>query len=114
MSRRVNSDLLLVGSLPVESAEEAFRHGAKYFGDLTFALSDGETGPRKGWVSYDREQLLRPNPGIEALEDTAPPPGVPRHSPEAPNLGVKDGVSEIHFDSWPRIDDALASYEIFK
>ena len=47
MSRRINSDLLLVGSLPVETSEEAFRYGSEYFGDLTFALPDGETGARQ-------------------------------------------------------------------
>ena len=62
-ARPITSDLLLVGSLPANSAEAAFRAGAELFGDLVFALPDGETGPRQGWVGYERNTLLRPNPG---------------------------------------------------
>ena len=114
MNRRVNADLLLVGSLPIDSAEEAFRYGTEYFGGLTFALPDGETGARQGWVSYEREQLARPNPGVVVVEETASPTGLPRHAYETPIFAVKEGVTELHFDSWPRIDDALESYEVFK
>ena len=46
MARRVDSELLLVGSLPADSAESALRSAASFFGDLVFALPDGETGPR--------------------------------------------------------------------
>ena len=45
MAQRVTSDLLLVGSLPADSTEAALRAGAELFGDLVFALPDGETGP---------------------------------------------------------------------
>src|SRR6185437_6691507 len=61
MVRRVSSELLLVGSLPSDSTEGALRSAAGFFGDLVFALPDGETGPRAGWVSYEREKLVRPN-----------------------------------------------------
>ena len=44
MSGRVTSELLLVGSLPVGSTEEAFRQGAELFGDLVFALATGKSG----------------------------------------------------------------------
>jgi hypothetical protein len=30
-----------------------------------------------------------------------------------PVFGIKPGVSEVHWDSWPRIDEAIASYEVF-
>ena len=54
MSPRVTSPLLLVGSLPAESTDAALRAGADLFGDLVFALPDGETGARAAWVSYER------------------------------------------------------------
>jgi hypothetical protein len=85
MAPRVNSDLLLVGSLPADSADSALRAAAGFFGDLVFALPDGETGPRAAWVGYERERLVRPNPG----------------------------VTELRWDSWPRIDDAIAGYRAF-
>jgi hypothetical protein len=28
-------------------------------------------------------------------------------------LAIRDGISELHVDSWPRIDDAIASYRVF-
>src|SRR4051812_26386186 len=112
MSGRVTSDLLLVGSLPVGSTEEAFRKGAELFGDLVFALPDGETGPRVAWVSYERERLARPNPAIEVVEETASPTGIPRHAYETPVFTVRDGA-EVRFDEWPRIDDAIESYRTF-
>ena len=112
MSGRVTSELLLVGSLPVGSTEEAFRQGAELFGDLVFALPDGETGPRVAWVSYERERLARPNPAIEVVEETASPTGLPRHAYETPIFSVREGA-EVRFDRWPRIDDAIESYGVF-
>src|SRR4051812_4473277 len=111
---RVTSDLLLVGSLPADSTEAAFRAGARHFADLVFALPDGETGPRSAWVGYERERLARPNPDVVVVEETASPTGIPRHAYETPIFAVADGVDELHWDTWPRIDDAIASYATFK
>jgi len=112
-SGRVTSELLLVGSLPAESTDEALRAGGELFGDMVFALPDGETGPRRAWVGYEREFLVRPNPDVEVVEETESPTGIPRHAYETPVFKIRAGVSELHWDSWPRIDDALASYEVF-
>jgi hypothetical protein len=109
----VTSDLLLVGSLPTDSAEHALRAGAEHFGDLVFALPDGETGPRAAWVGYERERLVRPTPGVDTVAETDSPTGIPRHAYETPIFKVHEGVTELRFESWPRIDDALASYQLF-
>ncbi len=114
MGARVTSELLLVGSLPVGSTEEALREGAGFFGDLVFALPDGETGPRAAWTGYERERLLRPNPDIEVVAETPSPTGVPRHAYETPTFGIHAGAQELNWDSWPRIDDAIASYRRFR
>src|ERR1700734_2415429 len=100
-----SADLLLVGSLPADSTDTAFRAGAELFGDMVFALPDGETGPRAGWVGYERERLVRPNPDVVVLKETDSPTGVPRHAYDTPVFGVRAGATEIRFDSWPRIDD---------
>jgi hypothetical protein len=113
MARRVNSELLLVGSLPASSADSALRSAAGFFGDLVFALPDGETGARVGWVSYERERLVRPNPGVVTLQETESPTGLPRHAYETPVFGIRPGVTELHWDTWPRIDDAIAGYQVF-
>ena len=114
MARRVDSELLLVGSLPADTTEGALRSAAEFFGDLVFALPDGETGPRAGWVSYEREKLVRPNEGVVTLQETESPTGLPRHAYETPVFGVRPGVSELHFPSWPRVDDAIAGYRAFR
>ena len=114
MSRRVNSELLLVGSLPAQSTDAAFRAGAELFGDMVFALPDGETGPRSAWVGYERERLCRPADGVVVLEETESPTGIPRHAYETPVFAVAEGATEIQFGAWPRIDDAIESYERFR
>ena len=73
-----------------------------------FALPDGETGPRAGWVSYERERLVRPNEGIVTLAETESPTGLPRHAYETPVFGISPGTEHLYWDSWPRIDDAIA------
>ena len=109
----MTSELLLVGSLPAESTDAAFRAGARHFSDLVFALPDGETGPRSAWVGYERERLARPNPDVIVVEETASPTGIPRHAYETPVFAVRPEVEALHWDSWPRIDDAIASYAVF-
>src|SRR5204862_3976256 len=113
MPPRVTSELLLVGSLPADSTEEALREGAGFFGDLVFALPDGETGPRAAWVGYERERLMKPNPAFELVEATASPTGIPRHAYETPIFKVREGA-EVRWDRWPRIDDAIESYGTFR
>jgi len=114
MPPRVTADLLLVGSVPATSTEEALRAGTQYYGDLVFALPDGETGPRSSWVGYERERLVRPNPAIETVTETTSPTGIPRHMYEAPVFALRPGVSAVIWDSWPRIDDAIASWQVFR
>ena len=113
MAPRITSDLLLVGSLPVDSTEAAFIAGAEHFGDLVFALPDGETGARANWVSYERDGIIRQNPDVVVVQETTSPTGFPRHAYETPRYAVRENVDIVRWDSWPRIDDAIASYEIF-
>jgi hypothetical protein len=94
---RVGSELLLVGSLPADSTEAALRAGAGSFGDLVFALPDGETGPRAAWVGYERERLVRPNPDVIVVQETESPSGIPRHAYETPVFGIRPGVTELHW-----------------
>ena len=112
MARRVNSELLLVGSLPAQSAEGALRAAAREYEGLVFALPDGETGPRAAWAGYERERLVRPNAAVVTVVETASPTGIPRHAYETPVFALKPGT-EPRFGTWPRIDDAIASYEVF-
>jgi hypothetical protein len=114
MAPRATSELLLVGSLPADSTEIALRAAAELFGDLVFALPDGETGPRSAWVGYEREYLVRPHPDVETVQETASPTGIPRHAYETPVFRIRPGVRELRWESWPRIDDAITSYRVFR
>lgn len=114
MAGRVNSDLLLVGSLPADSTRTAFSSAGPLFGDLVFALPDGETGARAAWVGYERNQLFQPHPDLELVSRPSSPDGIPRHAYDAPAFTVRSGVYQIHFDHWPRIDEALESYTVFR
>jgi len=114
MPGRASSDLLLLGSLPADSTETALRAGGELFSDLVFALPDGETGPRAAWVGYERERLVRPHPDVETVAVTESPTGIPRHAYETPVFKLRDGVGDVHWDAWPRIDDAIESYRTFR
>jgi hypothetical protein len=114
MAPRVTSDLLLVGSLPAATTEEALRAAGPLFGDLVFALPDGETGPRASWVGYERERLVRPHPDVDTVKETESPTGIPRHAYDTPVFRIRGGVTELHWDSWLRIDDAIDSYQVFR
>jgi hypothetical protein len=113
MTRRVDSDLLLVGSLPVDSTDDGFRWGAELFGGLVAALPDGESGARGAWVGYDRTTLLEPHPDIAVLAPSPSPTGRARHAYDTARLTVRDGVDALRFDAWPRVAETLASYERF-
>jgi hypothetical protein len=98
MAPRVNSELLLVvGSLPADSADSALRLAAGFFGDLVCALPDGETGPRAAWVGYERERLVRPNPGVIVVQETESPTGIPRHAYETPVFGCGAGKTRHRY-----------------
>lgn len=107
MAPRVSSDLLLAGSLPATPTEEAFRASAELFGHLVFALPDGETGPRAGWVGDERERLLRPNPGIATVQETLSATGVPRHAYETPVFQIRPGFTSCTGTSGPIADCAF-------
>jgi hypothetical protein len=81
---------------------------------MVFALPDGETGPRAAWVGFERERLVRPHPDVETVQTTDSPTGIPRHAYETPVFQLRPGVADLHWDSWPRIDDAIASYGQFR
>ena len=47
----MSDDVLLVGSIPLDTAEEVFRSFGATLGPSLKAMPDGEVGPRKHWIS---------------------------------------------------------------
>ncbi|HLW69708.1 MAG TPA: hypothetical protein VKS22_03705 [Candidatus Binataceae bacterium] len=63
--------VLLVGSVPLENAEQVFRTAASLLGSHLRRIPDGETGDRLGWIgwqfkvfgSHPRFEVIPPEPG---------------------------------------------------
>ena len=73
-------DVLLVGSLPFETAEEALRASAVELGSFASCLPDGEVGPRTSWVGMLALLVFTGHPD---LEETLAPPEHELEQPEA-------------------------------
>jgi hypothetical protein len=95
-SARMQQDVLLVGSIPLDTSEAVFRDFGKPLGSALKAMPDGEVGPRKHWISRIHYQVLAGHPELETVRYPAPENGVERRNPR--NAGdsylfkVKDGV----------------------
>jgi hypothetical protein len=119
----MQQDVLLVGSIPLDSVEEVFREFGAPLGPSLKTLPDGEVGPRRHWISRIHYQVLSGHPELETVRRPAPDEdGVERQFPR--NAGdswlfkVKDGVDRVRFgDPGWRIGyarDAINSYFVFK
>jgi SAM-dependent methyltransferase len=100
--------VLLVGSVPLRSAEEVFQVMAGELGDRLQQLPDGETGPRADWIVW-QYPVLSSRPEFEVC-----PPGDQPHR-ALPRLRIRDGESldTIRFDDLGYADAATSSYRIF-
>ena len=119
MTARITSDLLLVGSLPADSAEHALSACGPLFGDAVPALPDGETGPRTGWVTFEMITMYRDHPDVEIVQEQTVAAGAPDWSPpetvwQSYQCKYRGGVTETRYERLTRFDEAIESYEIFK
>ena len=120
---RVSDELLLVGSIPLDTPKDVFEMFGAPLGQYLFAMPDGEVGPRRHWISRVHYQVLAAHPELEIVQ--RPPPdenGVERQFPRGPAeswwFKVKDGVERVRFgDPGWRLGyarDALNSYFVFQ
>ncbi len=119
----MNNELLLVGSIPLDTPEQVFATFGAPLGKYLFAMPDGEVGPRRHWISRVHYQVLAAHPELEILHRPAPDEnGVerqfPRNAGDAWWFKVKDGVKQVRFgDPGWRLGyarDAINSYFVFK
>jgi hypothetical protein len=118
----MSSDTLLVGSIPLDTAEQVFRDFGRPLGAALRTMPDGEVGPRKHWISRIHYEVLAGHPELETIRYPAPENGVERRNPR--NAGdrylfkVKEGVERVRFgDAGWRVGyarDAINSYFVFK
>lgn len=115
-------DLLLVGSIPLDTPQDVFQAFGAPLGKYLSAMPDGEVGPRRHWISRVHYQVLAAHPELEVVQRPAPDEnGVerqfPRNAADAWWFKVKEGVPQVRFgDPGWRLGyarDAINSYFVF-
>jgi hypothetical protein len=119
--KRMAKPLLLVGSIPLETAEDVMRTFGTPLGPYLATLPDGEVGDRQWWVLRLSFQVFNGHPELDTLKRPAPDNGVerlvPRDRSDMWQFRVKDGVEHVRFgDPGWRLGftkDAINSYFVF-
>jgi hypothetical protein len=103
--------VLMLGSIPVASAREAFESVAAALGDLVKRMPDGETGPRWNWIVWQNDVVMA-TPGLQT-SGTREVPGTGRTSELQ---GFKPGVTAktLTFGPLGYAAAAIESYATFK
>lgn len=118
----VVKDLLLVGSVPLPTAEDVIRMFGGPLGHDLIAMPDGEVGERRWWVLRLSYQVFNGHPELETINRPQPDDGVerlvPRDVPDMWRFKVRQGVARVRFGNpgW-RLGfarDAINSYFVFK
>jgi len=118
----VSGELLLVGSIPLDTPQEVFETFGAPLGKYLLAMPDGEVGPRRHWISRVHYQVLAAHPELEIVQRPAPDEsGVerqfPRNAADSWWFKVKDGVKQVRFgDPGWRLGyarEAINSYFVF-
>lgn len=121
-ARVAHAGLLLVGSIPLDSAQQVFSDFGQPLGRYLGSLPDGEVGFRRHWISRLHFQVLAIHPDIEVLQWPDKDDGVERLNPHSAKdswrFRVRPGVKAIRFGEpgW-RLGfarDAVNSYFVFR
>jgi len=115
-------DILLVGSIPLDTVEDVFRSFGGSLGNALAAMPDGEVGPRRHWISRVHYQVLNGHPELETVRWPQPENGAerlhPRNAADSYLFKVRPGVARVRFgDPGWRLGyarDAVNSYFVFK
>jgi hypothetical protein len=106
----------LVGSIPLENANDVFQAAGPSLGNHLRRIPDGETGIRKNWIRCIHNMLLA-HPQMEIDRSVAPVlwrlwNGTVMR--EIPQLKFVDGVDPLKVEySTPYLTDAVASFAVF-
>jgi len=111
MIPKVGRPVLLVGSVPLKSAEDVFGQTAGALGPLLQRIPDGETGERTQWIAWQFSSFAK-TPGLAAGGGS----GVVEGTARPPQFRMKPGVkaAEIAFGPLGYAERAIQSYAIFR
>jgi hypothetical protein len=115
---RIQAPVMLVGSIPLASAEEVLATSTDEVGGLVAALPDGETGYRTNWINYQAYFVHHAHPDIETMQRPAAVAGVEQWSPhgfeDLWSFRLKPGVEELSYPTLYYAEDAARSYLAFR
>jgi hypothetical protein len=119
----MSDELLLVGSIPLDTPEEVFRSFGGGLGEWLRYLPDGEVGERRYWIDGLAYRVYNGHPQLETVRRPAPDEdGVevwrPRGRDDQFQFRVRPGVERVRFgDPGWRLGyarDAINSYFVFR
>jgi hypothetical protein len=122
IDRRMGNNLLLVGSVPLDTVEDVMRTFGGRLGAHLPALPDGEVGERRSWVNRLSYQIFNGHLNLDTIKRPQPVDGVeqllPRSRDDAWQFRVKPGVARVRFGNpGSRLGyarDAVTSYFVFR
>lgn len=107
-------DVLLVGSVPLESAREVFTTCTAALGDHLQALPDGEVGARKSWIQCQAIFVFDGHAAIETVARPKSPDGLSREYDDRWVFRLKPGTEALDFDDLRYAEWAAESYWLFR
>jgi len=119
----MNNELLLVGSVPLETPEDVFRAFGPTIGEHLAYLPDGEQGDRRFWIDGIAYRVLNGHPQLETIsrpgpDQYGPDTWRPQGDHDQFKFRVRPGVDRVQFgDPGWRLGyarDALNSWFVFK
>jgi hypothetical protein len=110
ISKQKERLVLLLGSIPLASAEEVFDAVSSELGKFVKRIPDGETGPRSLWIVCQGEPMKN-SQGLEVGGERQLQGGI-----RNPRYKIREGLKpeDVKFSRLGYAHNALDSYKIFK
>jgi hypothetical protein len=115
---RMTAPVLLVGSVPGETAAEVLRTCGEGVGKYVSCLPDGETGYRRVWIQFLAATVYHDHPALETIQRPKPIDGKESWFPQDYGddswlFKVKAGIDTVRFDHLGYANEAKKSYRDF-
>lgn len=107
-------DVLLVGSVPRESAEEVFKTCSAVLGTHLLALPDGEVGARKSWIQCQAKLVFDGHPALETIRRPHSPDGLAPDYTDNWVFRLRPGIQTLEFGDLGYARWATESYQVFR